>query len=272
MQVRDYAVTVTARKLYSISHNPWADGMRCFSRAGIFFGDLLEREGFFMQNILKKLQEWKKIIAIGLFLVLTFLAGSSGLFKNSPIVHPQVLGAKTHILPIPTPTLTPTIQPVTIINNIYVPTSAPTVLTPTPTSLSTTPTPTPISFQPTATPTPSVLPTVTPLPTSVQATPIPQSIEIDIDYAGEHANSSYTTTIISGETAWQAVQDAIGIANLQYTDYGVDLGIFITGFNSVNAAANQYYDFQINGTSASVGVSSYTVNNNDVLKFVLTSF
>jgi hypothetical protein len=106
----------------------------------------------------------------------------------------------------------------------------------------------------------------------VQATPIPQSIAIDIDYAGEHTASTYTTTIVSGETAGQAVQDAIGIANLQYTDYGGDLGIFITGFNGVNASSNQYYDFQINGTSASVGVSSYIVANNDVLTFVLTNF
>lgn len=75
-----------------------------------------------------------------------------------------------------------------------------------------------------------------------------------------------------GQTAWEAVRAAIGIENLQYADYGGDLGIFISGFNGIAAASNQYYEFRINGTSSNVGVSSYTCNNEDKLEFVLTTF
>jgi hypothetical protein len=64
----------------------------------------------------------------------------------------------------------------------------------------------------------------------------------------------------------------VGIGNLQYTDYGGDLGIFITSFNGIAASSNQYYEFRVNGASSSVGVSSYICNVGDVLEFVLTSF
>jgi hypothetical protein len=65
---------------------------------------------------------------------------------------------------------------------------------------------------------------------------------------------------------------AVGINNLQYTDYGGDMGIFITGLNGINAASNQYFEFRVNGVSSNVGVSSYKCNDGDKLDFVLTSF
>lgn len=230
-----------------------------------------------MQKIRAKIQKYKKIGIIGIFLVLAFLAGNTtGLTAHQHTA--RVLSAQTHVIPSPTVTPVPTTVPVTIINNIYVPTPAtgigalPSVApsptsVPTPTQIPSTPTPTP-SVMPTealSTPTPTLMPTATP-------TQVTQSITIAIDYAGEHVSSTYTVAITTGETAWQAVQDAIGIANLHYTDYGGSLGIFITGFNGIDALSNQYYDFQVNGTSASVGVSSYTVKNNDSIKFVLTNF
>jgi hypothetical protein len=65
---------------------------------------------------------------------------------------------------------------------------------------------------------------------------------------------------------------AVGINNLQYTDYGGDMGIFITGFNGINAASNQYFEFRVNGVSSTSGVSSYKCNDGDKLDFVLTPF
>lgn len=230
-----------------------------------------------MEMIIGNIQKYKKVGIIGIFLVLAFLAGNT----TGLTAHPhaaKVLSAQTHVIPSPTAVPTPTSVPVTIINNIYVPTPAteigslPSVVpsptsVPTPTQVLATPTPTP-SVVPTeaiSTPTPTLMPTATP-------TPVAQTVTVAIDYAGEHAESTYTVAITSGETAWQAVKDAVGVSNLHYTDYGGDLGIFITGFNGVDALSNQYYDFQVNGTSASVGVSSYTVKNNDSIQFVLTSF
>lgn len=203
------------------------------------------------------LQKWGKFFAIAVFLVVAFFAGNfTPLSKNAA---PQVLSASIHVSPTPTPPHVPTVAPVTIINNIIIPTSVPVPLV-------TTSTPTPIVIIVTPTPTPTNIPTPT-----LSPTPVPQTVTVAIDYAGEHPADSYTTTITSGENAWQAVQNAVGLANIQYTDYGGSLGIFITGFNGINATSKQYYDFQVNGTSSSVGVSSYTVQANDVLKFVLTN-
>lgn len=211
-----------------------------------------------MEQIKKLVQKFGKIFIIGAFLIFAFTAGNT-------TGHPQkvqVLGVSTHITPTPTSLPLPTSVPVTVINNIIVPTTAPA-----PSSV--TPTPTPIVIIVTPTPTPSEQ--VTPTPT-ITPTPVTQAIEVDIDYAGEHAANTYTTSITAGETAWQAVQDAVGLANIHDTDYGGDLGIFITGFNGVDASSNQYFDFQVNGTSSNVGVSSYKVADHDILKFVLTSF
>jgi len=216
-------------------------------------------------KFLEKVQKYKKGAIICILLILTFLVGTGKeLSTNNKI---QVLGAKAHVIPSPTSILTPTTVPITIINNIYVPTQPVPSATPTPTPVSSTPTPTP-SVMPTEaifTPTPTVSPTPAP-------TPVGESVAIDIDYAGEHTESTYTVAITPGETAWQAVQDGIGLANIHYTDYGGDLGIFITGLNGIDASSNQYYDFQVNGASASMGVSSYQVTNNDTLRFVLTNF
>lgn len=220
-----------------------------------------------MQKAIQKVLRFKKILIICVLLVSAFVAGTG--FPQSIHHSQQVLGASIHITPTPTPTVVPTAAPITIINNIIVPTQSPTVVTqnptPTPTQSPASPTLTPLAQPTQEVPTP----TLTPTPT---ATPAAQNITIDIEYAGEHAESVYTTTITSHETAWQAVSAAIGLPQIQYTDYGGDLGIFITGFNGITASANQYYDFQVNGASSSVGVSSYVVNNQDVLKFVLTNF
>lgn len=243
-----------------------------------------------MRAIIQQLQKSKRALMIGVFLVLTFFSGNLASFSTGGHAsQAKVLGVSTHIVSSPTPSPAPTVAPITIINNIILPTQAPVILptsTPMPMQMPATPTPTPLSqptsiLTPTSLPQPTSTPMPTPLPTSIPTpslTPMPtqivekQSITIEIDYAGEHAADTYTVSITPGENAWQAVQDAIGLSHIQYTDYGGNLGIFITGFNGINASANQYYDFHINGVSASVGVSSYTVVDKDVLQFVLTNF
>lgn len=216
-----------------------------------------------MQNLIQKLRENKKIIFITILLVGAFVFGTGNWFARPEI---KVLGISTHVSPTPTIQPAPTTQPLTIVNNIYLPTSVPipsatAIPTPVPTIIFVTPVP-----QPTNPPTPTVLTTPTSTPT-----PAAQTVTIDISYAGQRSSDTYTTAITADETAWQAVQNAVGLSNIQYTDYGGSLGIFITGFNGINATANEYYDFQVNGVESNVGVSSYTVAPNDVLQFVLTS-
>jgi uncharacterized protein (DUF2164 family) len=75
-----------------------------------------------------------------------------------------------------------------------------------------------------------------------------------------------------GQKAWDAVIKALGIENIEYTDYGGDMGKFITSFNGIKADSNQYFEFRVNGVSSSLGVSSYVCNNADKLEFVLVNF
>lgn len=246
--------------------------------------------GFFMIQKLKdytirvKQKKYQRPVFITALITLAFLVGSNPGFAKKESTHQTqtVLGIETKATT-PTPTVSPTLTPA--------PTAAPALkkvtptITPRPTLTSVpipTPTPTPsqsststVTPTSTATLTPTLtsVPTQTPTPTITPTpTQISQSIEIAIDYGGKHANDTYTVAITPGETAWDAVKAALGLANLQYTDYGGDLGIFISGFNGVTAAANEYFDFRVNGVSSSVGISTYTCNNSDKLSFVLTSF
>jgi len=98
------------------------------------------------------------------------------------------------------------------------------------------------------------------------------TVQIGVDYAGQKNADSYSVTVDQGQSAWDAVVKAIGINNLQYTDYGGNMGIFITSFNGINAASNQYFEFRVNGVSSTLGVSGYKCNDGDKLDFVLTSF
>jgi len=165
--------------------------------------------------------------------------------------------------PLPTVTIVPSPAPTTALTPTptAVLTVTPTVtLTPTPTQQAVT-TSTPI---PTLTPTPSPIDTPTPTPAGLK-------IQIVIDYAGQKTADSYIISVNQGQTAWDAVVAAVGINNLQYTDYGGGMGKFINGFNGVNAGSNQYFEFRVNGVSSNVGVSSYSCNDGDKLDFVLTS-
>jgi len=119
---------------------------------------------------------------------------------------------------------------------------------------------------PTSTITPSPIPTVTPTPT-----PAGLEVQVGIDYAGQKASDSYSTIVSQGQSAWDAVVAAVGMDHLQYTN-DPDMGIFITGFNGINAGSSHYFEFKVNSISSNVGVSSYKCNNGDKLDFVLTSF
>ena len=119
---------------------------------------------------------------------------------------PTATPTPTSIIASPTPTITPT------------PTLVPTA-TPTPTSNST-------ATPPTPTPTSILTPTATPMPTGL-------TVQIGVDYAGQKNADSYSVTVDQGQSAWDAVVKAIGINNLQYTDYGGNMGIFITSFSFV---------------------------------------
>ena len=81
-----------------------------------------------------------------------------------------------------------------------------------------------------------------------------------------------TFEVEAGTTAWDAIKVALGEENLAFEDFGGDLGIFITGFNGVQAEGNHFWEFKVNGETAEAGVSKYEVTDGDVLEFVYSSF
>lgn len=218
------------------------------------------------------------IFALLLSLMFAFLNGGKNTHQEKRQTE-KILGTK--FIPSPThkPTLIPTITPAVVVRRTILPTVTQ-VPTPQPKAegaRGADPTSSPTNTvsnnlnTTTPTPTPNVVtttPTLTPSPTPVPSS----SVEIAIDYGGQKTPDSYTADIEVGESAWEATKKALGIENLQYTDYGGDLGIFIIGFNGVAAAGNQYYEFRVNGVSSNVGVSSYICNKGDKLEFILTTF
>ena len=202
------------------------------------------------------------LLVLGLLIPSIFTPQVTQADKRQEVLAPA---AKTVSLT-PTPTVT------------VVPSPTPTpVVTPTPTlTVTTTPSPTPsptLSVADTPTPTSTLTPTPTPTPTEILSpTPAGLNIQIGIDYAGQKTADSYPIKVSQGQSAWDAVVSAVGSSNLQYTDYGGDMGIFITGFNGITAASNQYFEFRVNGVSSTSGVSSYKCSDGDKLDFVLTSF
>jgi len=99
------------------------------------------------------------------------------------------------------------------------------------------------------------------------------TITIDFTGAPQELETVETTfEVAPGTTAWDAIKSAIGEDNLTYEDFGGDLGIFIGGFNGVEAEGNHFWDFKVNGEGSESGVSSYEVQAGDVLEFVYSSF
>ncbi len=95
-----------------------------------------------------------------------------------------------------------------------------------------------------------------------------------VNFAGtpsQRPTASVPFEVSPGQNALTAIRQAIGPSNLTFEDFG-SLGVFITGFNGVQAEGNHFWEFFVNGQSSSVGVSAYIVRNGDVLEFRYSSF
>jgi hypothetical protein len=123
----------------------------------------------------------------------------------------------------------------------------------------------------------AVPPTPTPAATATQEAASTASIQgtVTVDFTGapqELEALDVSFEVAPESTAWDAIKLALGEENLTFMDFGGDLGIFISGFNGVNAEGNNFWEFKINGEGAEVGVSKYQVQQGDVLSFVYSSF
>ncbi|MEH7546699.1 MULTISPECIES: DUF4430 domain-containing protein [Bacillaceae] len=79
-----------------------------------------------------------------------------------------------------------------------------------------------------------------------------------------------TLQLAEKETATEALIDAVGKDNLEYTD--TSYGPMLTGINGVKAGENQFWAFFINGISAQMGPDSYVLQNGDKITYRLTDF
>ena len=101
---------------------------------------------------------------------------------------------------------------------------------------------------------------------------VQNQVEVTIDYAGEEEKETEVKAVKfdEGDTAWDALQAAVEVDNIEYQDYGGDLGIFVQSINDVKPAGNKFWLFKVNGKGADVGVSAYEVQDGDRLEFVIS--
>ncbi|ETI67734.1 DUF4430 domain-containing protein [Neobacillus vireti] len=80
------------------------------------------------------------------------------------------------------------------------------------------------------------------------------------------------TTVQFGEseTATQALVNAVGESNIEFTD--TTYGKMLTGIKGEKAEGTHFWAFFINGVSAQVGADNYVVHNGDQLTFRLTDW
>lgn len=101
---------------------------------------------------------------------------------------------------------------------------------------------------------------------------VQSQVEVTIDYAGEEEKETEVKTVKfdEGDTAWDALKSAVEIDNIEYQDYGGDLGIFVQSINDAKPTGNKFWLFKVNGKGADVGISSYKVQDGDKIEFVIS--
>ena len=233
-----------------------------------------------LQNLQTTLERSRKVLLATIVLGLLMAPTAYGAYlktqsatteKASPA---EILGISQSQSPEPTASPSPSPSSSPQITKPKVQITSP---TPTPLSASTSPQPansqslqnisqsTPSDSDNQPSPSPLLIPS--PSPPAV-------NVGISVVYTGaaDKNADSYSIAVYENQTAWNVAKNAIGIENLQYTDYGGDLGIFITGINGVVPLGNQFWEFRVNGQVASVGVSTYICKSGDTLNFVIASF
>ena len=97
------------------------------------------------------------------------------------------------------------------------------------------------------------------------------SVTLVIDYGGIVESNgipvveSIDVQINQGSSAFDLLDEN---TNLEYTEDSM-YGAFVTSINGVGNIEGMYWMFYVNGEMASVGVSSYTLNDNDMVMMKL---
>lgn len=94
-------------------------------------------------------------------------------------------------------------------------------------------------------------------------------ITIDIDYADILEVESHNLTMLTGDTAWDALKEVAVVEATWYPAFG---SYFIKGINDVGTGTNttlpdHWWMFYVNNATSPVGASHYTLEVGDSLLF-----
>ncbi len=95
-----------------------------------------------------------------------------------------------------------------------------------------------------------------------------------LGYGGSSILNSTTITVQSGASVWDVIKKGLDDAGISYDAKDTSLGVYISSVNSLaefDKGANSGWEYTVNGTKPSVGVSQYTLNSGDKIVLYYTA-
>ena len=97
--------------------------------------------------------------------------------------------------------------------------------------------------------------------------PINHTIQNASIMAGE---STINLQFSSGTSLFDALNDAKNAGNIEFSGKNYPgLGFFVTNIGTLHGGNGKHLIYYVNGNEATVGVSSYTLNDNDIVEWKL---
>ncbi len=87
-----------------------------------------------------------------------------------------------------------------------------------------------------------------------------------LGYKGSSVLGSRTLSLTSGESAWNVIKKVLDDAGINYVAKSTGLGVYISSVNGLaefDKGPNSGWEYTVNGTKPSVGVSQYILSSND---------
>ncbi len=100
-----------------------------------------------------------------------------------------------------------------------------------------------------------------------------ESVELIIDYGGAaEVDTFQAVPVTSGMSVFEVLETAAeeNDFELDYTDYGSELGVFVEGINGYFGGDGEWWQFWVNGEYQTVGMSGVTVSDGDTIEIKLS--
>ncbi|MEX0668647.1 MAG: DUF4430 domain-containing protein [Candidatus Saccharimonadales bacterium] len=101
---------------------------------------------------------------------------------------------------------------------------------------------------------------------------IQESVEISLNYGDGEDSEIYYAQYKSGMSVFEALESASELNDfeLEYTDYGGDLGVFVESINGYSGGDDKWWQFWVNDEYQTSGMSSVIVSSGDIIELRLT--